>query len=123
MKGIISIGKLKSQKSENEKAKEAIVKKAQEIGTRQINEYIEEVNSFIESIRSKETFERIVNDALDEQIKTFLIDEVLNLFVKPIFNGDKPMFMNDDDYLDIRKGMYDEIIKRNNLDGSNDLIK
>ena len=119
---ILSIDDIKKKENILSQTNEDIISKAQEIGARQIQEYIGLANKLIEELREKETFERLVNDLLEEQIRTFMIDELLELFIKPIFKGEKPIFMKDEDYLDVRKGMYDEIIKRNKLDKNLELL-
>lgn len=85
---------------------------AQSNGYIELQKYETLVNNFIKDVAKLAVFENIMKDVLSEQIRYFLIDEVLKSLVKPIFEGESLPFMKDEDYDEIRKNMYRSLIER-----------
>lgn len=81
-------------------------------GYKEIKEYGNLVNEFIKKVSNLAVFKKVVNDVLGEQIKFFLVKEISESLVKPIFEGNRPPFMPEQDYLAMREDMYKDLINK-----------
>ena len=88
------------------------IKIAQVNGYKEIKIYENLVTEFIDKIRDLALFRKSMDDIMTTQIRFIMIDEFLELFIKPIFEGKQPVFTSEEDFELIRRDMYSSLIKR-----------
>lgn len=81
-------------------------------GYKEIKEYENLVNEFVKKVTNLAVFKKVVNDVLGEQIKFFLVKEISESLAKPIFEGNRPPFMPEQNYLALREDMYKDLINK-----------
>ena len=81
-------------------------------GYKEIKEYENLANEFVRKVSSLAAFKKIFNDVMGEQVKFFLVKEILESLVKPIFEGNRPPFISEQDYLAMREDMYKDLINK-----------
>lgn len=88
------------------------INKVQEHGYKEIQEYERLLNEFIDNIKQLAIFNKVMEDVVENQIIFFLKDEILDSFVKMIFEGEQPPFLDDITYQEIRKHMYNNLANK-----------
>ena len=88
------------------------INKVQEYGYKEIQEYERLLNEFINNVKQLSVFNKVMEDVVENQIIFFLKDEILNSFVKMIFEGEQPPFLDDITYQEIRKHMYNNLANK-----------
>ena len=111
LKPLVNIKKEEEQKANILDANFAI-NKVQEHGYKEIQEYERLVNEFIDNVKQLAVFNKVMEDIVENQMIFFLKDEILNSFVKMIFEGEEPPFLDDKTYQEIRKHMYNNLANK-----------
>lgn len=111
LKPLVNIKKEEEQKANTLDANFAI-NKVQEHGYKEIQEYERLVNEFIDNVKQLAIFNKVMEDIVENQMIFFLKDEILNSFVKMIFEGEEPPFLDDKTYQEIRKHMYNNLANK-----------
>lgn len=117
VKGIINLKDIKKEKEKNNTDEQLNmlndeIKIAQVNGYKEIKIYENLVTEFIDKIRDLALFRKSMDDIMTTQIRFIMIDEFLELFIKPIFEGKQPVFTSEEDFELIRRDMYSSLIKR-----------
>lgn len=115
VKGVISLKNIKKEKKDTDKELNILndkIKIAQVNGYKEIKIYENLVTEFIDKIRELALFRKSMDDIMTNQIRFIMIDEFLELFIKPIFEGIRPVFTSEEDFELIRRDMYSNLIKR-----------
>lgn len=115
-KGIINIKDIKKAEEKKKEDKKTIeentLKAVQANGYMELKQYEKLVYKFINDVSDLAAFKKIINDIMAEQIRFFLIDEVLNSLVKPIFEGNRLPFMSEENFELMREDMYTNLITK-----------
>lgn len=115
-KGIIEIKhikKINAEKKEAAKTREENIKKITHVnGYIELKRYEELAHKFIDDVSKLSAFEKIVDDFVGDQLRFFLIDQILNSLVKSVFEGNRPDFMKEEDFNLMREEMYANILSR-----------
>lgn len=117
-KSIISLNNIKENKKHKQNAEDDMkilnnkIKIAQINGYKEIKMYEKLVTEFIDKIRDLVLFRKSMDDIMTNQIRFIMIDEFLESFIKPIFEGNRPAFTSEEDFDLIRKNMYSNLIKK-----------
>ena len=101
-----------SSKEKSVSVEEGELKILQANGYAEIIRYQKLVNSFIEEVMKLAIFQKVLDDIMAQQIRYFLIDELLESFIKPIFQGDKPPFLGEEEFNGLREDMYKKLIEK-----------
>lgn len=112
--GIIDLNNLKKEYNDNDKEIKIVnqkIKIAQANGYKEIKIYEELVTELIDKIMDLSLFKKSMEDIMISQIRFIMIDEFLELFIKPIFEGNRPAFTSEEEYELIRRDMYSSLIK------------
>lgn len=115
VKGIINLKDIKKEKNNTDEQLNMLngkIKIAQVNGYKEIKIYENLVTEFIDKIRDLALFRKSMDDIMTTQIRFIMIDEFLELFIKPIFEGKQPVFTSKEDFELIRRDMYSSLIKR-----------
>lgn len=115
VKGIINLKDIKKEKNNTDEQLNMLndkIKIAQVNGYKEIKIYENLVTEFIDKIRDLALFRKSMDDIMTTQIRFIMIDEFLELFIKPIFEGKQPVFTSKEDFELIRRDMYSNLIKR-----------
>lgn len=115
--GIIDIKKVKQANASKEKTVrlEKIddqIRAAKHHGYEEINLYREYVDEFIDKTNKLAMFRDACNEVLEDQFRFILISQVLDAFIRSIFEGEQPPFIDDDQYSRLRVNMYDALIDK-----------
>lgn len=113
--GIINLKDIKQAKDNTDEQLNILndkIKIAQVNGYKEIKIYENLVTDFIDKIRDLALFRKSMDDIMTTQIRFIMIDEFLELFIKPIFEGKQPVFTSKEDFEVIRRDMYSSLIKR-----------
>ena len=81
-------------------------------GYLEIEQYKIEVEKFIKEVTELSLFKGVMDDILAEQIRYFLITEMLNRFVKLVFENIKPEFLEEAYFKELREEMFENLIER-----------
>lgn len=81
-------------------------------GYKEIKEFESLANEFVKKASNLAVSKKIINDVMGEQIKFFLVKEILESLIKPIFEGNRPPFIPENDYLAMREDMYRDLINK-----------
>lgn len=81
-------------------------------GYKEIKEFESLANEFVKKASNLAVSKKIINDVMGEQIKFFLVKEILESLIKPIFEGNRPPFIPENDYLAMREHMYRDLINK-----------
>lgn len=112
---IINLKNIKKEKDNTDQQLNILndkIKIAQVNGYKEIKIYEKLVTEFIDKIRDLALFRKSMDDIMTNQIRFIMIDEFLELFIKPIFEGKRPVFTSEEDFELIRRDMYSSLIKR-----------
>jgi hypothetical protein len=111
---VINISLKKTEPVANADNPEALnkLKIVQANGYKEIKEYENLANEFVKKVSSLAAFKKIFNDVMGEQVRFFLVKEILESLVKPIFEGNRPPFISEQDYLAMREDMYKDLINK-----------
>lgn len=114
---IIDLNPLINMKKEEEQKANTLdidfaINKVQEHGYKEIQEYERLLNEFIDNVKQLAIFDKVMKDVVENQMIFFLKDEILDSFVKMIFEGDQPPFLSTEQYKEIRKNMYNNLANK-----------
>lgn len=103
---------VEAKQRNNEELANEQLKTAQANGYVELQQYEKLVKKFMHDVRGLSLFQKIMDDIVQEQVRFYLIDEILNSLVRPVFEGNKPPLMKATDYNEMRKDMYVNLIRR-----------
>ena len=111
---IININSKKTELTVNTVSSETEnkLKIVQANGYKEIKEFENLANEFVKKVSNLAVSKKIINDVMGEQIKFFLVKEILESLIKPIFEGNRPPFIPENDYLAMREAMYRDLINK-----------
>lgn len=111
---IININSKKTELTVNTVSSETEnkLKIVQANGYKEIKEFENLANEFVKKVSNLAVSKKIINDVMGEQIKFFLVKEILESLIKPIFEGNRPPFIPENDYLAMREDMYRDLINK-----------
>lgn len=104
--------KLESKDFTEEEKLNAQLKTAQANGYIEIKKYEELTNNYIVDICNLAIAEKIINEAVMDQINYLLISQILNTIIKPVFKGIRPASIPEEIFDDMRKDMYMNLITK-----------
>lgn len=115
-KTIIDLHEYKKTKEKMEKEAQKKFDEEMEIiknsGHKEMEQYKVLVGEFLNKTKELAIFEKYMDEVMLEQLNMFLIDEILDNVIKPVFEGDRPDFIPEDVFQMSRVEMYESLRSR-----------